>query len=571
MINDEHNSKILGMGALNIQQKIFVEKVKTLYQNLLLAIVTNLVCATIVIIALYKDNQNNMLWIWYLAVLMFSLFRFILYFLYKFSNGKKTFYYGLYIFGVLLSGGLWGVFSLTLMPTDNLLNQMVVIVIIAGVTSGSIQSLQVSFISGILYVLLTIFPLCIWLFFHNDIHYLALAIAMVAYMFFTIIISFRGHELLEKTLWLTFENDQLIEDLSLANTQLVSLNEQSSLMVSDLQQRELDAKIIYKMSELLQACKSSNEAYLIIGNSAKTLFQHLSGGLVIFDKSTQQLETMIQWGSRKILKKNFSMDDCWAVRQGHVYRVDDPGNSRVCNHFETIPVGGYLCIPQMNKEGVLGMFFLNAPKKTAITRTQQQLAITLNEVIKLSLSNIYLHELLNEQSLHDTLTHLYNRRFLDEILPRELLRVHREKQSLCVSMIDIDYFKQFNDVYGHEAGDEVLRYIGQVLNEHFRGSDIAARFGGEEFILVSVHSDINTIFPRLESLREEIKAHQLQFREQQLPPITISVGVAEAPRQGANMVSIIRAADEAMYLAKNNGKDQVVVFGSSEKEKDKRK
>ena len=248
------------------------------------------------------------------------------------------------------------------------------------------------------------------------------------------------------------------------------------------------------MSELLQACKVSNEAYLIIGHTAQALFEHLSGGLVIFDKTTQQLQTVFQWGPDQILKENFSIDDCWGVRQGRQFLVKDPGSDLICYHFETPPVGGYLCSPQMGKEGVMGLFFLSAPEKTTITTDDKKLAASFNEVIELSLSNIYLHELLNEQTAHDPLTGLYNRRFLDEILPRELLRVRRENQTLCVSMIDIDFFKRFNDENGHDAGDEVLKFIGKMLGERFRGIDIAVRYGGDEFVLISSHSDIDQQF-----------------------------------------------------------------------------
>lgn len=183
-----------------------------------------------------------------------------------------------------------------------------------------------------------------------------------------------------------------------------------------------------------------------------------------------------------------------------------------------------------------------------------------NDTVKLALSNIMLRASLQQQSIHDPLTLLYNRRYLDEALPRELSRIIRTNQPLCVCMIDIDHFKIFNDTHGHEAGDEVLKHIGKILNENFRGSDIACRFGGEEFIVILVNSELSAVVSRMQSLREKIKSENILFENKVLPPITISIGIAEAPTYGDTSEKIISAADHALYQAKHNGRDRIEIF-----------
>jgi diguanylate cyclase (GGDEF)-like protein len=124
-------------------------------------------------------------------------------------------------------------------------------------------------------------------------------------------------------------------------------------------------------------------------------------------------------------------------------------------------------------------------------------------------------------------------------------------------MLDLDHFKRFNDTHGHDAGDEILKYIGKLLQDTFRGSDISCRFGGEEFTVVLVNTDISDAEARLETFRETVKNGKIYFQDKLLPHITVSIGLAEAPRQGMTSTEIIHAADIALYSAKDAGRDVV--------------
>jgi diguanylate cyclase (GGDEF)-like protein/PAS domain S-box-containing protein len=167
--------------------------------------------------------------------------------------------------------------------------------------------------------------------------------------------------------------------------------------------------------------------------------------------------------------------------------------------------------------------------------------------------------LLKQQAIRDGLTGLHNRRYLDETLPRELQRAERQKQSVGIIMLDIDYFKPFNDTYGHDAGDTLLRAMGAVLQEHTRGADIVCRYGGEEFTLVLPGASLAATQQRAEELRTEVQALMVEHGEQVLAQVTISLGIAVFPEHGMTADSLIRAADQALYQAKRSGRNRVEV------------
>lgn len=174
--------------------------------------------------------------------------------------------------------------------------------------------------------------------------------------------------------------------------------------------------------------------------------------------------------------------------------------------------------------------------------------------------NINLRQSLQELSLRDPLTGLYNRRYITEYLPRELARVERAQTSFMIAMMDIDDFKKFNDTWGHEAGDEVLKMIGHILNQHFRASDMACRFGGEEFLVTIADANAIECIHRLEQLCELIKNKTIIFQGQHLPKVTLSIGVARAPQDGISIDELINSADHALYIAKQSGKDRIEIF-----------
>jgi diguanylate cyclase (GGDEF)-like protein/PAS domain S-box-containing protein len=168
-------------------------------------------------------------------------------------------------------------------------------------------------------------------------------------------------------------------------------------------------------------------------------------------------------------------------------------------------------------------------------------------------------KLLREQSVRDHLTGLFNRRYMEETLDRELLRAARKQFSLGIIMLDVDDLKRFNDTYGHAAGDAILRELGDLLLKHVRGEDIPSRYGGDEFIIVLPDASLDVTRERAELLRQNAHHLDIQFEGQTLEAVTLSIGVAVFPEDGSSSAAILKAVDDALYRAKREGRDRVVL------------
>ena len=354
-----------------------------------------------------------------------------------------------------------------------------------------------------------------------------------------------------------------------AEEDLRATNEGLIASIAALQRRDDDMKSLIRLNELLQSCATQDEAYQVVSHLAGELFTGQSGDLAIWaaadQDSDQHLDTVVSWGDQPASKSNFAATDCWALRQGKLHEVSDPRTDLICQHFTHPPQAGYLCVPLIVQNGTIGLMSLvdTAAKNTAL-RPWPQLALAVGETIKLSLSNLKLRESLREEAIHDPLTGLYNRRYLDENLGRELHRARRGKSPLCVVMLDLDHFKLFNDTFGHDGGDLLLRELAQALNDKLRKSDISCRHGGDEFVVVMPDSSLADTRHRIEQICALIKETQVRHGGTVLGPITVSAGVAGMPEHGSTAGELIQAADTAMYAAKQAGGGVVVVYQATE-------
>jgi diguanylate cyclase (GGDEF)-like protein len=186
------------------------------------------------------------------------------------------------------------------------------------------------------------------------------------------------------------------------------------------------------------------------------------------------------------------------------------------------------------------------------------LAMMVADSIAMTLVNVQLREQLHYQSVHDPLTGLFNRRYLDEVLEREMHKATRQQRTVSIILIDIDHFKQINDVYGHDVGDALLSAVGHLLHSSVRDEDFACRYGGEEFLLILSETSLETALKRAEYLREAVKQVRIEDMRVAAISITFSIGVAGFPDHGSTGAQVIRAADRAMRQAKADGRDRVV-------------
>lgn len=350
-----------------------------------------------------------------------------------------------------------------------------------------------------------------------------------------------------------------------AETRAQTANDELLVMVNELQWRDKQMQLMNQMNELLQSCVTQAEAYRVITLIAGDLFPGHNGSLAILNGANGHLEVVARWGTELMMQSTFALNDCWALRRGQIHDVIDSQSGLLCSHFIHPPQHGYLCLPltvQGETLGVLSLIDNDTARKGEHPPDLKQVAMTVGETIKLSLANLNLRDELRQQAIHDPLTGLFNRRYLDETLSRELQMAQRRNVPLCVVMLDIDGFKKLNDSFGHSFGDLILRQFGQILHKHLRESDISCRYGGDEFVLILPDASIADTQERMEQFRTLLKKElqQIHFGEQALDMITISVGIANLPEHGVTENDLLRAADEAMYSSKQAGYDRIVVY-----------
>ena len=227
-----------------------------------------------------------------------------------------------------------------------------------------------------------------------------------------------------------------------------------------------------------------------------------------------------------------------------------------CSHYVGDGACRFLCTPLSVEGQLLGLLHLGDGAGTGdallddATRRRGEL---FGEVIKLGLSNLRLRDSLRDQALHDALTGLPNRRLFDETLPRELARCVRSGQALTVAIIDVDHFKRFNDHYGHDMGDRVLRAVAATLLHGIRSGDLACRYGGDEFLCLLVGTTAAEAQTRFVQLLAEVPVAEDPGHIALPEPVTFTVGLAGAPESGTEAADLLRAADAALYAAKARG------------------
>lgn len=360
-----------------------------------------------------------------------------------------------------------------------------------------------------------------------------------------------------------------IKELEQAETVLRAMHDQLEFRVRErtveLEQRNRQIGLLAEMSDFLEACATAEEAYGVITRTGQHLFPGTMGALFVYSASRNDLEALASWGELTLNpnERVFAPEECWALRRGRVYLIEDRRTDLSCRHVQSPLPGKYLCVPMIAQGEVLGVVHLRhnplaAESADSAAPLNEPLAVTLAEHVALALSNLKLRETLRNQSICDPLTGLFNRRYMEETLEREMRRAERSHQPLGVIMLDLDHFKHFNDTYGHDAGDLLLRELGALLKTRLRGSDIACRYGGEEFALILPEMPLDIIRQRVEALRLGIKQLNVRHRGQSLGTVTVSVGIAMFPEHGAAGEALLRAADRALYRAKAEGRDRVV-------------
>lgn len=338
-----------------------------------------------------------------------------------------------------------------------------------------------------------------------------------------------------------------------------------SSWIQELEKRNSEDALLRKMSEMIQVCNTTEELYEVMKQYFNLFFPDTEGCLNIYHKESLSLEPVTFWGNRDYAGEPFLLEECWALRKGKPYLAKTERQSLICNHLKNFPNNESLCMPLMFREEVLGVLNIiaskhvdcpSSPVNRSVLESKQGLAVIIAEHLALAFVNIKLREDLERQSIHDPLTGLYNRRFLNEHFRREMHSMTRYHYSIGILMIDVDHFKKFNDTYGHECGDAVLKGLGRFLQDNVRKSDLACRYGGEEFVIILSkigQDEALAIAKKLcLSIREDLKIRW----QNETYNITVSIGVSLC-NPGHSLEKSLNKADTALYRAKAQGRDQV--------------
>ena len=343
--------------------------------------------------------------------------------------------------------------------------------------------------------------------------------------------------------------------------------QQLSNTVARLERQTHEMALINEVGDMLQGCPDEQEAHQVMAHWAGQLFVGCSGALSIISASRTIVDPVALWGSLAHAQSPFAPQDCWSLRAGRPHLVEEPASRLACRHFAEPPPGATLCVPMMAQGEALGVLVLEFPPNTPRISSGgvegidsiKALAVTVGEHLALALANLKLRETLRTQSIRDPLTGLFNRRYMEESLERELMRANRRGATVGVMMLDLDHFQRFNNTFGHQAGDALLQAFGELVRSQVRSEDIACRYGGEEFTLILPETSCDMMVQKSAQIREELRTLRLQYRGQALGPVTVSVGVAVYPDHGRMAEELIGKADRALYQAKDSGRDRTVV------------
>lgn len=325
-----------------------------------------------------------------------------------------------------------------------------------------------------------------------------------------------------------------------------------------IETRAMQYTLLRELSSLLQTALTLEEAYPIIADYGERLFPRMSGGMALVVGGKNQVKREAQWGDSEVITPSFHPSDCWAMRRSREHLSTSPEAGQVCDHFTNTASPHRLCVPMVIQGESVGILcLLSDPADsvhTVLAPEIQELAVMVADSIGLPVSNMKLQLALRHQSTHDALTGLYNRRYFTEALSREISRALRYRTNFALFLLDLDYFKKINDDYGHQAGDLVLERTGELLAENIRSSDIACRYGGEEFVLILPQVAPEQIRERAEALVNLFRTQELTYNNHTLK-FTCSLGIAVFPDNGDTDEEILHSADQALYLAKSRGRN----------------
>ena len=342
-----------------------------------------------------------------------------------------------------------------------------------------------------------------------------------------------------------------------ADQSLRGANRELSRRIHELQEIRRESEILSEMSEVIQACVSSDEALDAVRAYGAAFFSRRPAAVYMLAPSGDHVRRSASWAADH-LPEAFEVHQCWGLRRGRTHDVIAPVHGPRCSHVNGIETS--VCAPMTAQGEPLGIVFAAEGEGTedddplAIRRS----AVAFADHLSLGMANLRLRDSLRNNAIRDPATGLYNRRYMEESARREFGRADRRGTPVGVLMVDIDHFKRFNDRHGHHSGDLRLAGVARYLQHATRAEDIVCRYGGEEFLIIMPEAPLDACVRRADELREGIADAPFQTPGGADGAVTVSIGVSSYPTHGGDLVEVLRSVDAALYQAKRDGRNRVV-------------
>ena len=326
-------------------------------------------------------------------------------------------------------------------------------------------------------------------------------------------------------------------------------------------QTNLEIHLLEQLVDVLQACFSVEEADTALTPLMQQLFPKEVGAIYVTSSSNHLVEAIATWGVQPLTSDPiFTCTECVALQRGQVHLIEDTYHGLHCQHFRPNSlVVETLCIPMMAQGEIVGLLYIGSLYRGRITQIKP-LAETVAKHMSLALANLKLRDTLNYLRLHDPLTKLYNRHYLEEYLEREIQRPERHLLPLGIILVHVNHFEQFNDRLGYVAGNHLLQEMGKFLLSQIRASDIACRYRGDELLILLPGTSWEMTQQQAEQLRQSMEQWNREYKEQAISSISISCGIVNFSEHELTAKAVLRAVNSALSSAKEQGRDRVVTL-----------
>jgi len=322
--------------------------------------------------------------------------------------------------------------------------------------------------------------------------------------------------------------------------------------------------LLSRMTQRMQGCDTKHDLEGVVQRFFPEIVPAWAGTLYLLDTGRNALVAACSWGSPAHSQPEFSPLACWGLRRTVLHRPAGDCLDVVCDHLQLDDVSrpDTICLPLTAQRETLGLLYLERRAgENAGPADPEPYLTMIAENVALALANLQLRDTLRDMAMADTLTGLSNRRHLDTLLDVQVREAASQGQAISCLMLDIDHFKSFNDKFGHDAGDAVLREVGLALKRSIRDGALAFRYGGEEFMVLLPALEAEPASQRAEEIRTRIGELHVQHEGIDLGRITASIGLATVPEH-CSPDRLVQTADAALLRAKKAGRNRVVVADS---------